>query len=85
VNDLKTKRIEYEDFPQVWKNHECGYVTIIYRDHSEHYEFKSRYGKKEARRNDSEYNPYNEVEMEKGNGGQRVHGMKTVKVIDFTR
>jgi len=75
---MRTKKFKTEDFPQVWKGH--GTVVIVYYDHSETYEFKSRYGKKEAEYNESEYDPYKEVEMLKNNGWRRVHGKKEIEV-----
>jgi len=85
ISKMKRKQIEYEGFPQVWKM--GNLVQIVYRNHSELYELTHRYsdsgeddnGKKKK------FDPYNEIQMIKGNGGKRVHGMKTVKVIDFTR
>ena len=83
---MKTKKtMKHEGFPQVWKN-PTGYVTIIYSNHSETYKLVGKYNDTIAKKvNNSNYNPYNEIEMEKGNGSRRVHGKKTVKVIDFTR
>ena len=72
------RKVEYEreDFPQVWKM--GNLVQIVYRNRSELYELKTKFHEKD-------YNPYNEIDMIKGNGGKRVHGKKTLKVIDFTK
>jgi len=87
---MKTKQIEYEDFPQVWKNSELGLVAIVYQNRVEYYKFVSRYNTQTYRKAtgepDAKWNPFKEIDnLLKGNGFKRVHGMKTVKVIDFTR
>jgi len=78
---------ELEVFPQVWKwmgwknGNKTAFITVIYQNHSETYVQQNTY----SGQKDCEFDPYNEVDMVKGHGGKRVHGMKTVKVIDFTR
>lgn len=82
---MKTKQMKHEDFPQVWKMGEL--LEVVYRDRAELYTLKHRYS--DSGENDDgtrkQFNPYTELDMIKGNGGKRVHGMKTVKVIDFSR
>ena len=78
---MKTKTMEYEDFPQVWKNHEMGLLHIFYKNHVETYRFDSSYHGDEGQGID----PYAEIKLAKDNGFQRVRGMKTVRVIDFAR
>ena len=84
---MKINTYESDDFPRVYKsnNGTDTFVTIIYRDHSETYKQVSTRTKADAKRDGCEYDPYKEEEMETGNGARRVHGMKTEKVIDFTR
>jgi hypothetical protein len=56
-------------FPVVMKSdRDPKQVVVIYRDHSEWYKYDSAYrGDK-----DSQYDPYNEIEMARGNGMRRV-------------
>ena len=79
ANAKRKKNLAIEDFPQVFKGH--GTVVIVYRDHSETYKLQSKYGKKDAEANNSEYNEYNEVEMLVNNGWRRVHGKKEIHFI----
>lgn len=73
------RKIKIEDFPQVWKGHRT--VVLVYRDHSETYEFESKYSNKEAQEaNACDYDPYHEVEILKNNGWRRVHGKKEIQI-----
>ena len=82
---MKKSTTEYEDFPQVWKMGNT--LEIVYRDHAEFYQLKERFADsgEDNEGNRKPFDPYNEIDMIKGNGGKRVHGMKTVRIVDFTR
>ena len=80
VNAKKNFRLE--GFPQVWKNSQAGYVTIIYRNRTELYKLERTYNNTDAKKiNDSTFDPYNEIEMEKGNGSRRVFGNKETEFV----
>ena len=85
---MKTKTIELEDYPQVWKymgyrkGKKTAFVVIVYHNRSETYCKEHSYTQKDAREDGAEdYDPDNEVELLKGHGAKRVHGMKTIQFI----
>jgi len=64
------------------KNSRAGYVTIIYRNRTELYKLERTYNNTDAKKiNDSTFDPYNEIEMEKGNGSRRVYGNKEKEIV----
>ena len=73
---VKTK---FEGFPKVFKGN--GLVAIIYTNHVEFYRKESQY----YDQGDNPFDPWNEVQMAKGNGMNRVHCTKEIQVIDFTK
>jgi len=69
------KKLKIEDFPQVWKMGDT--VEIVYRNRAEFYVKKTSFT---TSGDNEKFDPYDEIELIKGNGGRRVHGNKEIQV-----
>jgi len=80
-NAKREKNLTIEDFPQVFKM--GNLLQVVYRNRSELYSLTNKYNDSGENEDGSKkpFDPYNEIDMIKGNGGKRIHGNKEIRFI----
>ena len=63
-------------FPVVLRSvhNETVYITIVYHNRSEMFKLTGKYNNTIAKKQESTFNPYSEIEMELGNGARIIRG-----------
>ena len=80
-NAKREKILSVEDFPQIFKMRNL--LQVVYRNRSELYRLETTFNDSGENEDGSKkpFDPLNEIDMIKGNGGRRIHGNKEIRFV----